>query len=42
VFLAPREAHPDVDLELQAVLFERPEKRRRMTEFLERRQRRRE
>jgi enoyl-CoA hydratase len=30
--------HPRVDLEAQAVLFESPEKHRRMTEFLERRQ----
>lgn len=37
VFRAPREAHPAVDLEEQAVLFESPEKYRRMTEFLERR-----
>jgi enoyl-CoA hydratase len=35
VFRAPREAHPAVDLEEQAVLFESPEKLRRMTEFLE-------
>lgn len=34
--LAPREAHPDIDLEEQAVLFESPEKERRMTAFLER------
>jgi enoyl-CoA hydratase/carnithine racemase len=33
----PREGHPGADLEAQAVLFESPEKRRRMTEFLERR-----
>lgn len=39
--LAPRDAHPGLDLELQAELFERPEKRQRMTEFLERRARRR-
>ncbi|GGR12583.1 enoyl-CoA hydratase/isomerase family protein [Agromyces mediolanus] len=37
VFRAPRAAHPDVDLEEQAALFESPEKFRRMTEFLERR-----
>ncbi|SFR82860.1 enoyl-CoA hydratase [Agromyces sp. CF514] len=37
VFRAPRAAHPAVDLEAQAVLFESPEKFRRMTEFLERR-----
>ncbi|HET6673114.1 MAG TPA: enoyl-CoA hydratase/isomerase family protein [Agromyces sp.] len=36
VFRAPREAHPAVDLDEQAVLFESPEKHRRMTEFLER------
>lgn len=41
VFLAPREEHPEFDLELQAHLFGRPEKHRRMTEFLERRARRR-
>ncbi|MFF2496528.1 enoyl-CoA hydratase/isomerase family protein [Agromyces sp. NPDC058064] len=38
VFRAPREAHPAVDLDEQAVLFESPEKMRRMTEFLERKQ----
>ncbi|MFB9308505.1 enoyl-CoA hydratase [Agromyces hippuratus] len=38
VFRAPRAAHPAVDLEEQAVLFESPEKLRRMTEFLERKQ----
>ncbi|MCM3659124.1 enoyl-CoA hydratase/isomerase family protein [Agromyces mediolanus] len=37
VFRAPRAAHPAVDLEEQAALFESPEKFRRMTEFLERR-----
>jgi enoyl-CoA hydratase len=37
---APRDAHPDIDGELQAELFESPEKMRRMTEFLERRGRR--
>ena len=37
VFRAPRAAHPDIDLDEQAVLFESPEKVRRMTEFLERR-----
>ncbi|MDQ0893654.1 enoyl-CoA hydratase/isomerase family protein [Agromyces ramosus] len=36
VFRAPREAHPAIDLEAQAELFESPEKFRRMTEFLER------
>lgn len=30
-------AHPELELELQAELFDSPEKRRRMTEFLERR-----
>jgi enoyl-CoA hydratase len=40
-FLAPAAAHPEIDLELQSTLFERPEKHRRMTEFLERRERRR-
>ena len=39
VFAAPRAAHPEVDLEAQAELFESPEKRRRMTEFLERKKR---
>jgi enoyl-CoA hydratase/carnithine racemase len=34
--LAPRDAHPAIDLEEQAVLFESPEKERRMTAFLER------
>lgn len=34
--LAPRDAHPDIDLREQAVLFESPEKERRMTAFLER------
>lgn len=29
-------AHPQIDLEEQSVLFETPEKMRRMTEFLER------
>ena len=38
VFRAPRAAHPAVDLEAQAALFESPEKFRRMTEFLERKQ----
>lgn len=37
---APRAEHPDIDGELQAELFESPEKMRRMTEFLERRGRR--
>lgn len=37
VFRAPRAAHPAVDLEAQAELFESPEKFRRMTEFLEKR-----
>ena len=36
---APRDAHPDIELELQAELFESPEKERRMTAFLERRRR---
>jgi enoyl-CoA hydratase len=35
VFAAPRDAHPAVDLEAQAELFESPEKLRRMTAFLE-------
>lgn len=34
---APAAAHPAIDLELQAELFESPEKERRMREFLERR-----
>ncbi|MGM7699014.1 enoyl-CoA hydratase/isomerase family protein [Microbacterium sp. A84] len=34
---APRDAHPALDSDLQAELFESPEKMRRMTEFLERR-----
>ena len=38
VMRAPRAAHPGVDLDEQAVLFESPEKMRRMTEFLERKQ----
>lgn len=36
---APRDAHPRIDDETQAELFESPEKFRRMTEFLERRSR---
>ncbi|MFJ6548629.1 enoyl-CoA hydratase/isomerase family protein [Microbacterium sp. NPDC091676] len=39
VFRAPRHQHPAVDLEEQATLFESPEKHRRMTAFLERRDR---
>lgn len=39
VFAAPLEAHPVVDLTAQAELFDRPEKHRRMTEFLDRRKR---
>ena len=39
VFRAPRDRHPAVDLEAQAELFESPEKFRRMTDFLERRDR---
>ncbi|MGP3534319.1 enoyl-CoA hydratase/isomerase family protein [Microbacterium sp. RD1] len=35
--LAPPDAHPRIELELQAELFESPEKVRRMTAFLERR-----
>lgn len=34
--LSPPEAHPAIELELQAELFESPEKHRRMTAFLER------
>lgn len=36
----PRAQHPEIELELQAELFESPEKERRMTEFLEKRSRR--
>lgn len=36
---APAAAHPGIELELQAELFESPEKERRMTAFLERRAR---
>jgi enoyl-CoA hydratase len=36
VLAAPRDAHPGVELDAQAELFESPEKLRRMTEFLER------
>lgn len=39
VFRSPRDRHPAVDLEAQAELFESPEKFRRMTDFLERRDR---
>jgi enoyl-CoA hydratase len=35
VLAAPRSAHPGVDEQTQALLFESPEKHRRMTEFLE-------
>ncbi|QIM15670.1 enoyl-CoA hydratase/isomerase family protein [Leucobacter insecticola] len=38
VLRAPRDAHPQIDLAEQAILFESPEKIRRMTEFLERKQ----
>lgn len=38
VLRAPRPEHPAIDIEAQADLFESPEKVRRMTEFLERRQ----
>jgi enoyl-CoA hydratase len=37
IMSSPRGEHPRIDLEAQSVLFESPEKRRRMTEFLERR-----
>jgi enoyl-CoA hydratase len=37
---APRSQHPAIERELQAVLFERPEKEGRMTAFLEKRARR--
>jgi len=40
VLREPTERHPAAEREAQAVLFESPEKRRRMTEFLERRGRR--
>ena len=36
---APADAHPAIDLALQAELFESPEKHRRMTAFLDRRKR---
>ncbi|WP_106816934.1 enoyl-CoA hydratase/isomerase family protein [Microbacterium timonense] len=36
---APRAAHPELELELQAQLFESPEKHKRMTAFLERKRR---
>ncbi|CAD5138443.1 MULTISPECIES: enoyl-CoA hydratase/isomerase family protein [unclassified Microbacterium] len=39
VFRAPRDQHPAADLEEQAALFDSPEKHRRMTAFLERRDR---
>lgn len=39
VMLAPRSAHPTIDNHTQAVLFESPEKHRRMTAFLERKRR---
>lgn len=39
VFRAPRDRHPVIDLDAQAELFESPEKYRRMTDFLERRDR---
>jgi enoyl-CoA hydratase len=38
--LAGPDRHPEIELELQAELFESPEKHRRMTAFLERRSRR--
>ncbi|MGW9022207.1 enoyl-CoA hydratase/isomerase family protein [Leucobacter chromiiresistens] len=37
---APRSAHPQIDLAEQAILFDGPEKHRRMTAFLERKQQR--
>jgi enoyl-CoA hydratase len=37
--LAPRAAHPEIELELQAKLFDSPEKERRMAAFLESRKR---
>uniref|UniRef100_UPI0037041F33 enoyl-CoA hydratase/isomerase family protein n=1 Tax=Vibrio cidicii TaxID=1763883 RepID=UPI0037041F33 len=39
VLRAPLSDHPRAEREAQAVLFESPEKHRRMTEFLERRKR---
>jgi enoyl-CoA hydratase/carnithine racemase len=39
VLAAPPSAHPAIDEQAQALLFESPEKRRRMTEFLERKAR---
>jgi enoyl-CoA hydratase len=39
VLAAPRDEHPAIDEQTQALLFESPEKTRRMTEFLERRAR---
>ncbi|MFD5598745.1 enoyl-CoA hydratase/isomerase family protein [Leucobacter sp. NPDC058333] len=40
VLRAPRNAHPEIDLAEQAVLFDSPEKERRMTAFLNRKQQR--
>lgn len=37
VFHSPREAHPEIDMQAQAVLFESEEKFKRMTAFLEKR-----
>jgi enoyl-CoA hydratase/carnithine racemase len=37
IMRVPRGDHPKIDLDAQAVMFESPEKHRRMTEFLERR-----
>jgi enoyl-CoA hydratase len=37
IMSVPRGEHPRIDLEAQAILFELPEKYRRMTEFLDRR-----
>ena len=39
-YMAPRDAHPAIDLEEQAVLFESEDKRQRMTAFLERKAKR--
>lgn len=39
VLAAPRGAHPEIDEQTQALLFESPGKHRRMTEFLKRRKR---
>ena len=40
-FESPADTHPVIELELQAELFESPEKHRRMTAFLDRKERKR-